>query len=490
MKVSRFIRLVPFFLALVVLTQCGKDDRDVLVEVGDQKMEEKVLIEIYYNNPLFNNSETITPKMVRSFLDDKIIPFMLFQAEGYERDLDQDSLVQKRMDDIRRDILTRRSGTLYKSVIPDSFDVTEQEIKDYYENTDQAVKVAHIWVTSSTIADSIYDALQSGADFAEMAARYSMDLQSAGQGGKIPDWLSYGQFGNSTVDSVVFSMEAGELSRPIKTRSGYNIIKILDKQTRQQRPLDEQNRRYIARQIERRKHNRFIEDYMMNLFDSYDLQLVNEPAERVASQVRRTDTLAVEQFDSSLLDQTLITWDDGSWTVREFINEYHGAPPNQVPVIMYPENIKQFAQSTLLTEFLYREALDKGFDDAEEFRDTFDYQADQVVGQRCQEKLVFSRIDLTEEELETFKKQHGNQLRGRSNHEIKVLAKNFMHSGEVDSLIEVVSQDLKSEFDIVYHEEVIEKVASTLTSQTRANQAVRERAQEEMARKRRNQRTE
>jgi parvulin-like peptidyl-prolyl isomerase len=483
------MRLVPLFLALVVLTQCGKDDRDVLVKVGDQMMEEEVFIEIYYNNPLFNNSETITPKMVRTFLDDKIIPFMLFQAEGYERDLDEDSLVQERMDDIRRDILTRRSGTLYRSVIPDSFDITEQEIKDYYEKTDQAVKVAHIWVSSSTIADSIYEALQSGADFAKLAARYSMDVRSAKNGGKIPDWLSYGQFGNSTLDSVVFSLEAGELSRPLKTRSGYNIIKILDRQERQQRPLDEQNRRYIARQLERRKHNQFIENYMMNLFDSYDLQLEQEPGERVASQVRRTDTLAVEQFDSSLLDQTLITWDEGSWTVREFINEYHSAPPNQVPVIMYPENIKQFAQGTLLTEFLYRQALDKGFDDAEDFRQTFDYQADQIVGQRCQEKLVFSRIDLTEEEMEAFKEQHGGQMRGRSDHEIRVLAKNFMHSSEVDSLIGVVSRDLKSEFDIVYNEEVIQQVASKLTSQTRANQAVRERAQQEMEQKKRNQRT-
>lgn len=76
-------------------------------------------------------------------------------------------------------------------------------------------------------ADSIYAALRQGADFAEMARKYSDDVESAKKGGVLP-WIAKGQTLKSFED-VVFSMKEGEMSKPFLTELGYHIVKLSDK---------------------------------------------------------------------------------------------------------------------------------------------------------------------------------------------------------------------------------------------------------------------
>lgn len=77
-------------------------------------------------------------------------------------------------------------------------------------------------------ADSIYKALQKGADFSALAKKYSDDKGSAVNGGQLP-WLTKGQTVKAFEDAV-FAMKKGELHTPILSEFGYHVIKLLDKQ--------------------------------------------------------------------------------------------------------------------------------------------------------------------------------------------------------------------------------------------------------------------
>lgn len=70
--------------------------------------------------------------------------------------------------------------------------------------------------------------IDNGADFAEMAKKYS-DCPSAEEGGDI----NFFQRKGSMVEEfakVAFSMEVGEVSEPVKTPFGYHIIKVTDRE--------------------------------------------------------------------------------------------------------------------------------------------------------------------------------------------------------------------------------------------------------------------
>jgi len=82
------------------------------------------------------------------------------------------------------------------------------------------------WEISYNKAQAIYDSIQAGADFAEMAQRYSDDPSSAKEGGDL-DWFPRGRM-VTEFDRKVFTMKKGQISEPVRTQFGWHIIKLHD----------------------------------------------------------------------------------------------------------------------------------------------------------------------------------------------------------------------------------------------------------------------
>lgn len=76
-------------------------------------------------------------------------------------------------------------------------------------------------------ADSLYNLAIQGADFTQLAMANSEDPGSAKTGGRLP-WFGTGQMVQE-FDSAAFAIAPGEISRPVKTRFGWHIIKKLEK---------------------------------------------------------------------------------------------------------------------------------------------------------------------------------------------------------------------------------------------------------------------
>ncbi len=74
------------------------------------------------------------------------------------------------------------------------------------------------------VAD-IYEQLQSGADFGEMAVRHS-SAQTALEGGTL-GWMKGSQLPTIYTD-VVVDLEAGEISEPFRSASSYHLVKVND----------------------------------------------------------------------------------------------------------------------------------------------------------------------------------------------------------------------------------------------------------------------
>lgn len=79
----------------------------------------------------------------------------------------------------------------------------------------------------SQLADSIYNALAAGADFAELAKKYSADKGSAAQGGELP-WIGPGMTIKGFEDNA-YKLKKGEISHPFSTTIGFHIVKMLDR---------------------------------------------------------------------------------------------------------------------------------------------------------------------------------------------------------------------------------------------------------------------
>lgn len=76
------------------------------------------------------------------------------------------------------------------------------------------------------VIDSLYNVAVAGADFADLARRFSEDPGTRAQGGRLP-WFGHGAM-VAEFDSVAFAIPAGTISQPFSTSFGYHIINKLD----------------------------------------------------------------------------------------------------------------------------------------------------------------------------------------------------------------------------------------------------------------------
>lgn len=110
--------------------------------------------------------------------------------------------------------------------------IEEQEIRAYYKNHSkdyilpERVQALQIVVNNELEAEAIYNDLQEGADFFELAKSKSVSPESI-YGGDL-GFFSRGQMPQE-FDDAVFNLKTGEFSKVVYTPYGYHIFKVIKK---------------------------------------------------------------------------------------------------------------------------------------------------------------------------------------------------------------------------------------------------------------------
>ncbi len=111
--------------------------------------------------------------------------------------------------------------------------------------------------------NNLYRQLQEGADFAELAKRFSDDKSSASVGGDM-DWQPLDSFGGK-VRETLEALEPGQLSEPFRTSMGWHIMKLLDRRERDR--THDFTRSQAMQAIRERKAEYEVENFMRQLRD-------------------------------------------------------------------------------------------------------------------------------------------------------------------------------------------------------------------------------
>ena len=98
----------------------------------------------------------------------------------------------------------------------------EQHLADY--STPARRSIRHILVRTRAAAERVAARLASGASFAGLARRFSVDTRTRGLGGRL--LLVRGQ-NMPGLERVAFSLRAGVSSRPFRTRFGWEIVQAV-----------------------------------------------------------------------------------------------------------------------------------------------------------------------------------------------------------------------------------------------------------------------
>jgi len=188
---------------------------------------------------------------------DSIMKMHYEQAGGEANFVQQLKNNEVSIEHVKNDI---REGLLIQKYLNEKFledaAISESEIEENY-NRDKTATVRHILLMTQgkneEEKNEIYQKMQSvleearsGADFAELAKKYSEDPGSKDNGGLYENFAR-GKMVEAFEDTA-FSVPVGEISDIVETRYGYHIIKVIDRQ-KETKSYDEV-RESIGKQLE------------------------------------------------------------------------------------------------------------------------------------------------------------------------------------------------------------------------------------------------
>ena len=240
MKKSNFLKLfvlASFIMPAFLTNAQSKLDRQILMTIGNQDITAKEFCDVYYKNNL--KSDVIEKKSVDEYLD-LFTTFRMKVMEAERLQLDTSAKFQNELAGYRKQLA---------KPFMSSDDITEELIEEAYQRKQKDIRASHILIRCDKNAlpsDTLkaYNkameirkkALAKGADFADLADKYSEDPSAKGMKATNDSPArpgNHGDLGYFTVFDMVYPFETGayntkegEISMPVRSDFGYHIIKV------------------------------------------------------------------------------------------------------------------------------------------------------------------------------------------------------------------------------------------------------------------------
>ncbi len=176
-------------------------------------------------------------KAIREKFLDNLVSKEILKIEAKKEKVRLSKEQKKKLEEFKNELLINALLDKHLGKIK----VTDQEAARYYREhkkeftTPAQVKASHILVQTKEEAENIIKRLKKGADFAKLAQQYSLDHVSAKKGGDL-GYFSKEQMVKPFADAA-FALKVGQISKPVKTRFGYHVIKVTDKKKASLQPF-------------------------------------------------------------------------------------------------------------------------------------------------------------------------------------------------------------------------------------------------------------
>jgi EpsD family peptidyl-prolyl cis-trans isomerase len=274
-RLAGFMIIICFFLVFSACANKEGGKGPYLAKVGSAVITQADFEREFKNLPQFAQTLFQGSGGKERFLDELIKKEMLYQ-EALKKGLDKDPQYLAKVEDFKK--LTLVSMLLEKE-IGTKGKVTEQDAKDYYDKHKEdfaavsQIKLSQILVRTEDEANKIMASLKNGEDFAKLAREKSIDTRTAKNGGDV-GFVSKGQL-MPEIEAVAARLKIGEVSEPIKTKAGYEIIKVTDKKFGKPIEFDKVQRVIMQRLAAEQQKDAF-DSYMDQLKKSYKVEINKE----------------------------------------------------------------------------------------------------------------------------------------------------------------------------------------------------------------------
>jgi len=253
------------------------------------------------------------------------------------------------------------------------------------------------------------DAQKAGADFAQLARKYSED-ENTWVNGDV-GWIPRGSMPTEYWD-LALSMDIGKVDGPVRTYKGYHIIKVTAKRTEPKGLDDKETRQNVISSLGRlhrdaiqKRMETYIEQVIKDFDMKYDdkvvkLLLVKLDDKNAPQNQNLFSSFTAEERSLKIVNDKL-----GGVTIQQLVDQYgdHRMPPK---FENKPEWVHQMVEPICMPKYLMQIAKQKGYDRDPEVIADGKRTIENGILPEVEREMVFNKAVPTEEEIVSYYNKH------------------------------------------------------------------------------------
>jgi parvulin-like peptidyl-prolyl isomerase len=401
---------ISALLSAALLSGCAKKPR-VVAKVGDLVINGDDFKEGFISRYRTEaNAQRQSFKERQDYLN-QLIEKKLMLVDAYRKGLDKKEEIVKAGQDALERVAVQQ--LLYEKEIIGKV-INEQTLKDYYSKSGEEIHARHIlirtdpvdstqWDKAKVRADSIYQAVKGGADFAELAKSLSDDKTNSPQGGD----LGYFKWGRMLPEfqEVAFALKINEISPPVKTNYGYHIIQLLDRRKVEMKPYEEEKAQ-LKEELKRQKYQelrKMADEYIEQLKKDFELVVYDDSLKAVFDKVNKPGTPQNVSLFSSFTENErkmpVAKWKQGVVTVTDLDQKIGG---QGMGYFRQAEDFKMVIDGILVPKMLSERAKERKLFNAPEAIKASKEATEAMMVQQIQKQEIDDKINFDDLSLKAY----------------------------------------------------------------------------------------
>ncbi len=427
-KIGSFVfgsRIVLGIAIALSLVGCKKIDKPV-ARVGNSSITQSQFEETYMKQ------RSITAGLEAPLSDkkkvlDEMISHRLQVLAAKSQGLDRDPQFQKKIKLFRDQTLFW--AVMEADVVPQV--IPENQIRNIWKHSNIDLKLRHILLrlpakapkkqvdSTMALAQRLVQQIRSGADFGELAKKYSSDKATADRGGAL-GYIKWRQL-DPAVREVVFRLKRYDITDPLKTNQGIEIIQVLERRIFPRQPYEIARTQILNNLI--REHSRQLsqvyQSYWKNLQKKYNVTWYNKNIKFLADSLHMPHPLKKKKgfapdttgpfsaFSAQEMKRPLVTYRGGKITLEDFARIVGKGPKHFLrQPIRGARGIRNILDGELRNKIILIEGRHRGLLKKARYQKQIRDYVDSQLYQEARKRNVLQKVVVTDSLARKYYRSH------------------------------------------------------------------------------------
>lgn len=424
--------LVVTFFSLVNVIY-SQEELDIIATVGASEITIEEFRDRYEFMPHLNYSNDDVDTVKKEFLY-SLIAEKLWALEGEQKRFDTLESVKYSLESLRRLLI---KDELYKTEVEPKIKISSDEMNIGLQRVTFELFVKIISTKDSSEIYSISDQLIKGSDFdSVLSTRTENNLQQT------PVRIVYGSLEDENVEDLLFGMNPGSISLPIKSGEGWFIFKLVSEN---QNPginiSSEHSRNLVKKTLQDRKVQQVGGAYLDSLIGGKSIEAdkmiflrICDEMYSVLSKEYETnsgDSLfdfslseknimqTIYSMNSSDINSPFIKFEDGSASARDFLYYlyYQKIELDNLSSELLKKTLSAAVRQYIEDEMLVREGIKRGLSDNREVTNGVSMWRDHYMSKLMVDSF-YDSVSVTESELNEYINQNNIKIDSLHNQDL------------------------------------------------------------------------